>query len=100
MWRTEDGIVHTVALPDPTDPFTSDALIGLRRLVAETDTEALHELIDSLLLGVSLLTAARLGTRAYRIWLTSVSRRSREGRSSLGLGGSGKWLVRRAGVGM
>jgi hypothetical protein len=48
MWRTQDGTVHTVALPDPTEPFTHDALKGIRRFLAEIDPAAAHELIDAL----------------------------------------------------
>ena len=49
--------------------------------------------------GVCPVDGCAPSTRVYRIWLPSVSRSSREWGSRIGCGGSGKWLVRRAGAG-
>ncbi len=47
MWRTEDGRVHTAALPDPTELFTSGALAALRAFFDGEDAGAVEELLES-----------------------------------------------------
>lgn len=41
MWRTDDGVVHTVAVADPEMLFTEAALESLRALVTDPDGSVL-----------------------------------------------------------
>lgn len=58
MWRTEDGVVHTAAVADPTELFTVDALAALRSLYEGMDAEELQELLESLIVQVIEESAA------------------------------------------
>ena len=59
MWRTEDGRLHTVALPDPTQVFIRDALAGaeavLRDLGPDEAREFAEELQDEASLAVDVV---------------------------------------------
>ena len=46
MWRGQDGRLHTVALPDPGEVFTDEALAALEQLVAQADFEDVADLVE------------------------------------------------------
>ena len=64
------------------------------------EPDSLRTIDPALLRRKGNLNARTCHSRDPRSWLPSVSRRSRQGGSRLGGDGSGKWLIRRAGVGM
>ena len=48
MWRTEDGRLHTVALPDPGQLFTPEALAGAEAVLRDVGPDEAQELVDEL----------------------------------------------------
>lgn len=48
MWRTSDGVAHTVALPDATDPFTDETAAAAGHLAATMGPDRWDSLIEEL----------------------------------------------------
>lgn len=53
MWVTADGRQHVVALPDPAEALTSQALAAFARLIADHDRDDLELLLDDRLIALS-----------------------------------------------
>jgi hypothetical protein len=53
MWVTPDGIQHVVALPDPAEVLTPEALAAFALLIADHDLDALELLLDDRLIALS-----------------------------------------------
>jgi hypothetical protein len=53
MWVTADGKQHVLALPDPSDVLTADALVSFSRLLARDDRDEVSLLLDDRLLALS-----------------------------------------------
>lgn len=48
MWRTSDGVTHTVALPNPAYPFTDETAEAVRSVAAAIGQGAWDELVEEL----------------------------------------------------
>jgi hypothetical protein len=46
MWRGDDGRFHTVALPDPGEVFTGQALAAIEQVLAQATSEDIAELVE------------------------------------------------------
>ena len=46
MWRGNDGVLHTVALPDPGEVFTHAAWAAIEQLLDEADYEDVSDLVE------------------------------------------------------
>ena len=50
VWRTSDGVMHTVALPDLSALFTAQALAALLSVLADLDKEHRDAVVEDLTL--------------------------------------------------
>ena len=48
MWRTSDGVTHTVALPNPAQPFTDEAAEAIRKFATAMGQDGWDALLEEL----------------------------------------------------
>lgn len=48
MWRTADGVLHTVALPEPAQAFTPSSLIAVVAVLDGLTSEVREEVLEEM----------------------------------------------------
>jgi len=48
MWRTADGALHTVALPEPAEAFTSSSLVAVVAVLDGLTSEVREEVLEEM----------------------------------------------------
>jgi len=51
MWRTTDGVLHTVALPEPAHAFTASALVAVLTVLDGLPVTVREQVLEEMAMG-------------------------------------------------